>query len=169
MPEASRSIFNERASDKLRSPDDLDKYVQVTNPSVWVILVACIALLAGLLAWGVFGSVTTNVSATGVFVKGQTTCFLSAEDVAKVNVGDSASVDGEFMRVATVDKVPISRKEADTILTSDYLVSELVKGDWAYKVTFEGDTSDLTENIPLSVSITTERIAPISLILGGNV
>ena len=139
MPEASRSIFNERASDKLRSPDDLDKYVQVTNPSVWVILVACIALLAGLLAWGVFGSVTTNVSATGVIANGQATCFLSADNVAKVSVGDSASIDGE-----------------------------LVKGDWAYKVTFEGDTSDLTENIPLTVSITTERIAPISLILGGN-
>ena len=90
MPEASRSIFNERASDKLRSPDDLDKYVQVTNPSVWVILVACIALLAGLLAWGVFGSVTTNVSATGVIANGQATCFLSADNVAKVSVGDSA-------------------------------------------------------------------------------
>ena len=167
MPEASRSIFNERASDKLRSPDDLDKYVQVTNPSVWVILVACIALLAGLLAWGVFGSVTTNVSATGVIANGQATCFLSADNVAKVSVGDSASIDGELVRVATVDNVPVSRKEAEEILKSDYLVSELVKGDWAYKVTFEGDTSDLTENIPLTVSITTERIAPISLILGG--
>lgn len=168
MPEASKSIFNERASNKLRSPDDLDKYVQVTNPSVWVILAACIALLAGLLAWGIFGAVTTSVTATGVSIDGHTMCFLSAEDVAKVNVGDAASVDGQSMHVSAVDTVPVSRKEADDLLTSDYLVSELVKGDWAYQVDFEGDTEDLANNVPLTVSITTERVAPITLILGGN-
>lgn len=168
MPEAPRSIFNERASNKLRSPDDLDKYVQVTNPSVWVILAACIALLAGLLAWGVFGAVTTSVSATGVSINGQTMCFLSAADVAQVSVGDVASVDGEHMTVKAIDTVPVSRKEADDLLTSDYLVSELVKGDWAYQVDFEGDTSELASNVPLTVSIETERVAPITLILGGN-
>lgn len=65
MAQASPSIFNKRATERLRSPDDLEKYVQVTNPSVWVVLGACIALLAGLLAWGIFGTVSTNVSAQG--------------------------------------------------------------------------------------------------------
>jgi hypothetical protein len=33
-------------------------------------------------------------------------------------------------------------------------------------VIFEGDISELTENIPLSVNITTEVIPPISLVFG---
>ena len=165
MPDVSGSIFNRRATEKLRSPDDLDKFVRVTNPSVWIVLAACIALLAGLFAWGVFGSVTTSVSSTGVSVNGQAMCFLRAEDAAKVHVGDKANVDGEQMTVSAISSVPLSRDEAGEVLTSDYLVSTLVNGDWAYRVVFDGDASDLATGVPLQVSITTERIAPISLVL----
>lgn len=168
MADLPRSIFNRNATAKLRSPDDLDKYVRVTNPSIWVILAACIALLAGLLSWGVFGSVTTSVSTTGVCVDGKAMCFLSAEDVSKVNEGDPALVDGVKVTVAEVASVPVSRGEASKVLVSDYLVSELVKGDWAYQVVFDGKTDELADKVPLTVIITTERIAPISLILGGN-
>ena len=167
MADIGSSIFNKKATEKLRSPDDLDKYVQVTNPSVWVVLGACIALLIGLLSWGFFGSVTTSVSGTGVVEGGQAMCFLEAEDVAKVHVGDAANVGGEHMKVSDVASVPLSRDEVGKALVSDYLVSSLVKGDWGYQVSFEGDTSDLANGVPLSVSITTERIAPLKLFLGG--
>lgn len=168
MAEMSKYIFNKKATEKLRSPDDLDKYLQVTNPSVWVILGASIALVAGLLAWGLFGSVATSVSSTGVVVNDKAMCFLTAEDTAKVHVGDPAYVGDEQMKVATVAAVPLSREEASHVLVSDYLVSSLVKDDWAYQVTFEGDVSDLAVGVPITVSITTERIAPLSLILEGD-
>ena len=82
MADVNSTIFNKRAAEKLRSPDDLDKFVRVTNPSVWVVLAACVALLAGLLAWGVFGAVTSSVSTTGVAINGKAMCFLDAEDAA---------------------------------------------------------------------------------------
>ena len=166
MADASSSIFNRRATEKLRSPDDLDKYVQVTNPGVWIVIVACVALLVGLLAWGVFGSVTTSVKGTGVCIEGKAMCFLKAEDAAKVHVGDDASVGGELLKVAEVSALPVSRDEAGSVLASDYLVNTLVAGDWVYQITFSGDTSELNEAVPLTVNITVERIAPISLILG---
>ena len=168
MADSTNPIFNQKAAEKLHSPDDLDKYVRVANPSVWVALIACIALLAGLLAWGVFGAVTTSVSTTGVCVEGNAMCFLSAEDVAKVHVGDVASVGGEPMKVADVAAMPLSRAEAGKTLTGDYLASTLIPDDWSYQVTFEGETANLTDGIPLTVNITVERIAPISLVLGGN-
>ena len=168
MADVERSLFNKKATEKLRSPDDLDKYVRVTNPSVWVTLAACIALLAGLLAWGLLGAVTTSISTTGVSIDGKAMCFLSAEDLAKVDEGDTAIVDGERMRVAEVAAVPLSRNEAREILLNDYLVNTLMQDDWAYRVTFDGDTAKLTQGVPLSVSITVERVTPISLILGRN-
>ena len=167
MADAGSSIFNRKAAEKLRSPDDLDKHLQVTNPSVWVALAACLALLAGLLAWGVFGSVTTSVSATGVVVDDTAMCFLSAEDAAKVHAGDAAFLGEEQMEVANVAAVPYSRDEAGEALGRDYPVTPLVARDRAYQVTFDGDASGLASGVPLTVSITTERIAPISLILGG--
>ena len=164
MPEAPSSIFNQKATDKLRSPDDLDRFIRVTNPSVWVMLAACVALLAGLLAWGIFGAVSTSVTSTGVSIKGKTMCFLDAENAAKVHEGDTAYVGGERMEVKTVSSVPYSRDEARGILGNDYLVSTLVNGDWAYVVGFSG-RSGLTDGVPLTVTITVERVAPISLIL----
>ena len=168
MAEPDSSIFNKKATEKLRSPDDLDKYVRVTNPSVWLVLVACLAMLIGLLAWGIFGAVTTSVATTGTCVEGRAVCFLSADDAAKVSVGNVAMVGGERMTGSSVSSIPLSISEASSVLKSDYLVSTLVQEDWAYQINFEGDTSELSEGVPLVVNITTERVAPLSLILGGT-
>ena len=167
MADASNRIFNRHAAEKLRSPEDLDKYVRVTNPSAWAVVAALVLLLVGVLAWGVFGAVSTSVTTTGTCVDGRALCFLSADDVAKVTVGDAAKVGDEQMTVSEVASVPLSRDEAHDELGSDYLVSTLVDGDWAYLVTFEGaDARNLAQGVPLKVEIITERVAPITLPLG---
>ena len=178
MPTSESPIFNKKATEKLRSPDDLDKYLRVTNPGVWITLAACIALLAGLLAWGAFGAVSTSVSATGVVLKEtatsatantndgeQAVCFLSADDVATVHVGDTANFGGVQMKVASIAKVPSSPDEWANFLESAYLAKTLFNDTWAYPITFEGDISRLETNTPVKVVITTERVTPLSLIL----
>lgn len=167
MADAGSGIFNKRATEKLRSPDDLDKFVRVTNPSVWIALVACIALLVGLLSWGLFGAVTTSVSATSVSIDEDIICFLNADNAAKVHTGDTASVSGHRMEVKSISKTPLSREEAHNVLQNDYLVSTLVEGDWAYLVIFSGD-NDFDPGVPLATNITVERVSPISLILKGQ-
>lgn len=167
MAEATDSIFTKKAADKLRSPDDLDNYVRVTNPSVWVVMAACAALMIGLFAWAVFGTAETNVGTTGAYINGETVCFLSADKASIVKEGDSANVGGELMQVASISATPVSIIEARDIVGSDYLVNTLVSDEWSYIVHFEGKGSpDFAEGIPLPVSITIERIAPISLIFG---
>ena len=165
MADIQSSIFNKKATEKLRSPDDLDKYVRVTSPSVWVVLVACMFLIVGLLAWGVFGAVTTNVTTTGTVVNGQAICLLPTDKAAEVKAGNVANVGGEMMTVSSVSAIPVSAGEAKNILQNDYLVSALMSGDWSYTVLFEGDTSEFDEGVPIKVNITTSRVAPISLIL----
>ena len=167
MADQTRSIFNKKAAEKLRNPDDLDRYVRVTNPSAWAWIAACAMLLAGLLSWGIFGSVSSSVSATGAMIDGKTLCLLPGDEAARVHVGNKANVGGCHQVVADVTQVPISRDEAREMLGSDYLVSALLAGDWAYVVTFEnGDTSSLTPGVPLTIRITTEREAPITLLFG---
>lgn len=167
MAQLVDSIFTEKATERLHSPEDLDAYVRVTNPSVWIALAACAILFAGLLSWGIFGTIATRVDTSGTYVDGEVVCFLSTKEASKVHVGDVANVNGTLMEVASLSAVPVSRSEAREIVESDYLVSSLVSEEWTYVVRFEEDGRySFGEGVPLSVSITTERIAPISLIFG---
>ena len=48
----SEEIFRKKSLDKVKSPENLDDYIQVSNPGVWLLLVSVIILLAGACVWG---------------------------------------------------------------------------------------------------------------------
>ncbi|MBO4452743.1 MAG: hypothetical protein J5793_02290 [Clostridia bacterium] len=58
--EKERSIFREKSINKVSSPESLNDYIKVTTPSVWVVLIALVVLLLGILAWSIFGRVETH-------------------------------------------------------------------------------------------------------------
>ena len=51
------NIFREKSMERVSSPEQLNDYIRVTTPSVWLVLAAIILLLVGMLAWSVFGTV----------------------------------------------------------------------------------------------------------------
>ncbi len=51
------SIFRKKSLDRVSSPEQLNDYIRVTTPSVWLVLLALVILLAGMLVWSVFGTV----------------------------------------------------------------------------------------------------------------
>ncbi len=55
-------IFREKSLKRVTSPEELNDYIHVTSPSVWIVLAAAVILLAGLLAWAVFGTVERQTS-----------------------------------------------------------------------------------------------------------
>jgi hypothetical protein len=58
--EEQKTIFRKKTLERISSPDQLTDYLCVTNPKIWVILAAIIALLVGLLAWGTIGTLETS-------------------------------------------------------------------------------------------------------------
>lgn len=50
-------IFRKKSLDNITNPDHLDDYINVSRSSVWLILAAIVAFLAGVGVWCVFGSV----------------------------------------------------------------------------------------------------------------
>lgn len=57
-----QSIFRKSSMDRVSSPEQLNDYIKVTNPGVWLVLAAVIVLLAGACVWGVFGHLDTTIS-----------------------------------------------------------------------------------------------------------
>ncbi len=50
-------LFRKKSMDRISSPEQLNDYIKVTTPSVWLVLVATIIILIGVLAWSSHGTV----------------------------------------------------------------------------------------------------------------
>ena len=56
----SDQIFRKKSLDRISSPEQLNDYIRMANPGIWMILAAVIILLAGVCVWGIFGHLDTN-------------------------------------------------------------------------------------------------------------
>ena len=48
-----RNIFRKDNLDRMSSPEKLNDYIKVSNPSVWIILAAIGIMLAATVVWGI--------------------------------------------------------------------------------------------------------------------
>ena len=53
-------IFREKTIKRVSSPEQLNDYIRVTSPSVWIVLIALVVLLLGMLAWSVLGRIEVH-------------------------------------------------------------------------------------------------------------
>ena len=63
-----RSLFQQKALNKLQSPDELDKLYSVTDSKGWVGLVTVLFLIFSGIIWAIFGVMADKVSGTGLMV-----------------------------------------------------------------------------------------------------
>ena len=93
------SVFRKKSMERIQSPEQLNDYLRVTNPTVWVLLAAVVVLLAGMLIWGSFTYIGSFVDGTGSVENGVMTIYFEDETIAKnveagmtVTVGDAKAI-----------------------------------------------------------------------------
>ena len=64
-------IFRKKSIDRMSSPEQLNDYIKVTNPGVWMALAAIVILLVGVCVWGVFETLETKLTAAAVSQDGR--------------------------------------------------------------------------------------------------
>lgn len=62
----ANDLFRKAALDKLASPERLDVLMQVTSPKGWIALWTIAALLVGVVAWSIFGSLPERIDGQGI-------------------------------------------------------------------------------------------------------
>ena len=55
-----KSIFRDKSIERVTSPEQLNDYIKVTTPSVWLILGAVGILIVGAVIWAVCGTIEVN-------------------------------------------------------------------------------------------------------------
>lgn len=68
---------------RLSSPEQLNDYLRVTNPKIWVLLAAIALLLIGLVAWSVVTSIESYATGTAVVESGELSITFEDENSAK--------------------------------------------------------------------------------------
>lgn len=112
------SLFRKNSVEHISSPEQLNDYLRVTSPAIWVVLIAVIILLAGVLIWASFANIDSFVTGTAqvedgkmVIIFDDQACSGKVEPGMKAVVGDAAyvinsvgnSYDGSIFAVADTD------------------------------------------------------------------
>lgn len=97
--EKQETIFRQKSIDKISSPEQLDSYLKVTSPSVWLVLVGIILILVGALAWGAFGKLNTYANVGCVVDSNVAYCYAKEDDASKIKVGMNIEIPNEEVTI----------------------------------------------------------------------
>lgn len=79
------NIFREKSVERVSSPEQLDSYLKVTSPKVWIVLCSIIVLLVGMLCWAFVGKIETSNPASCFIEDGMLYCYTTEEVVEKID------------------------------------------------------------------------------------
>ena len=83
-----QKLYREKSLDRISSPEQLNDYLHVTTPSVWMILTAVIVLLVGLMIWSSIARIESYVDGSAEVKNGVMTIrFTDQESAQKVEAG----------------------------------------------------------------------------------
>ena len=155
----NHQLFRKKSIDKVSSPEQLNEYIRVANPSVWVVLAAIVILLAGVVVWGFTGHLETTISTAVVCNDGQAMIYVMEANRVKLETGMTVRVGDQEYPLAEIAAEPV---HADGVL-SEYAMhaSGIAPGEWVYVIPVHGDFS---EGVYIA-QIVTEKISPISFLL----
>lgn len=165
-------LFKKSSVERFSSPEKLNDYIQVSNPSSWMVLGAALALLLGVLVWGFFGELTESTTFTGVVENGMLHCYVDSATSAKLEQGMIVSIvpvartetaEDVGGCVAYVAETPLSYEEASAGIEQDYLLAVLGISTWNMAVRVS-PAEPLLEGMVYSVSAVTDTQRPIDLV-----
>jgi len=162
MDEKNKStLFRESSLARISSPEDLNDYVRVANPGVWIVLIAIVILLAGFIVWGCFADLNSMVDGVIVSDEGITTCFISEEYISNGSVvpGMTVSTDDNEYIITQIDGQAV---EASEVL-SEYTIhlGGFAEGEWVHALSLDSEAPEGAE--PAKVIV--DSVHPISFIL----
>ena len=151
----SDQIFRKKRLDRISSPEQLNDYIRVANPGIWMILAAVIILLAGVCVWGIFGHLDTKTETVGTAKAGQITCYIKETDIQNVKKGTPAYIDGKEYEIAEISETPVKLKEGQ-LESAAFSVDESV-----YAATIHTGLADGIYKVELVLN----RVSPMSFVI----
>ena len=142
----------------MSSPEQLNDYIKVTNPGVWIVLSAIIILLIGVCVWGVFGKLETKISVACESNGSEAVLYIKEKDISSVKKDMTVSIGGNSYTVTSVFAEPVSVTEG----IGEYArrIGNLSLGEWVYTVKID---KVLPEGV-YSATIVIDSVSPLHFV-----
>lgn len=151
-------LFREKNLERLESPEQLNDYLRVTSPGVWMILSAVILLLIGVFIWAVFGRIEATTQAVVVTENGGSTCIVPESAIKGVLQYRTVKIDGEEKELVPDVLAPEVIKESTNVYVM--ITGGLRVGDIVYPIALAQPLE--TDGIAAG-TLVTEELSPIEL------
>lgn len=102
--ENKETIFRQKSIDKVSSPEQLDSYLKVTSPSVWLVLIGIIIIMVGAISWGALGKLKTYTMAGCAVEYNVAYCYVKEDDGPKVEKGMTVEIPSEKVEFNIISK-----------------------------------------------------------------
>lgn len=156
----NKNLFRKKNTEKIASPEQLNDYIHVSNPSVWIVLAAFALFLVGVCIWGIFGRLDTTLSVVAVKEENGVVCLVKEADRDRIQVGMTVEIGNETFTITGMEKMPVP---VDASIP-DYAkhIGNLKDGEWIYCVYIEGPAE--LDGSTYAAKIIIERIRPLHFI-----
>ena len=155
----NQQLFRKSSIDRVSSPEQLNEYIRVSNPGVWMVLVAIVILLVGVCVWGVLGHLDTTLSAVAVVEDGEMTVYVKEADIVSLEKGMTVMIGETECKITDISTYPMA---VDASFTDYALhVGELQIGEWVYAIKTNGQFADGIHHAEIVI----ESVSPVSFVL----
>ena len=83
----ANSPFRKKSLEKLNDPEQLNDYIRVTNPAVWMVLALIGLLLALFILWAIYGEIDIEEKTVVVAKNGESCVYVSSEYAGQLHAG----------------------------------------------------------------------------------
>ena len=155
----NEQLFRKKSIEKVSSPEQLNEYIRVSNPGVWMILVAIVLLLIGVCVWGVLGHLDTTLTTVAVVENSEITVYVRESDIGQIQEGMKVTVGNSECEITDIAGQPIA--VGDDFPEYALHVGKLKIGEWVYPVTVSGEADDGIHGVDIVV----ESVSPMSFVI----
>jgi hypothetical protein len=61
----NKELFREKSLGKISSPEQIDDYIHVVRPKIWILLIVILLLIAAAVVWGFMGRIDVRTVTDG--------------------------------------------------------------------------------------------------------
>lgn len=159
----SESIFRKKSIDKISSPEQLNDYVKVANPGIWMLMIGIIILLIGVCIWGIIGRLDTTIHTVAISDSNQENAYvyISESQYEEIALDMTVVVDSVKYTIEEIEQYPQNPFSGGNISPYVLHIGGFDESDWVYKCVLD---KPMEKGI-YSAVVMVESVAPISFVI----